>query len=203
MRVIAGHYRGRSLISPPTENTRPILDRVKVSLFDWLGSKLAQPGVLPPIAVLDLFCGTGSLGIEALSRGADHCTFVEKDRQTVRCLQQNLDTLGISSTNYKVLAESAENIRGTPPNHPDGFDLIFLDPPYVLSEDDRPDALLPRLLRRLGDQVPVAADAIAIWRTDGHVFIPSALPQGWHSSERRVWGSMAVTLLTRSPQVPS
>ena len=203
MRVIAGHYRGRLLIPPPTDNTRPILDRVKVSLFDWLGSMLAQPGALPPLAVLDLFCGTGSLGIEALSRGADYCTFVEKDRPTARCLQQNLDTLGVSPSHFRLLTESAEHIRCAPPKHPEGYDLIFLDPPYALSEDDRPDSLMPRILRRLGDQVPVSTNAVALWRTDGHVFVPQFLPQGWHSSERRVWGSMAVTLLTRSPQVPS
>lgn len=202
MRVIAGMYRGRPLLSPPTDSTRPILDRVKVSLFDWLGSMLAQPGSLPPIAVLDLFCGSGSLGIEALSRGATYCAFVEKDRPTARCLQQNIDALGIPGAQVRVLTESADLVQTAPPAPADAFDLIFLDPPYVLSEDLRPESTMSRILARLGAQIPVSQDAIALWRTDEHVHLPPVLPHGWHSSERRVWGSMAITLLSRSPQVP-
>lgn len=203
MRVIAGKYRGRPLVPPPTDQTRPILDRVKVSLFDWLGSRLARPGEIPPIAVLDIFCGTGSLGIEALSRGASYCVFVEKDRPTVKCLQANIDAFGISSDSVEVRTESAERLRCRPPRHPDGFELIFLDPPYVLSEDVVADSPMWRLLVRLGTEIAVAPTAIALWRTEAHVQLPETLPQGWHSSERRVWGNMAVTLLTQSSQVSS
>lgn len=203
MRVIAGKYRGRPLVPPPTDQTRPILDRVKVSLFDWLGSRLARPGEIPPIAVLDIFCGTGSLGIEALSRGAAYCVFVEKDRPTVKCLQANIEAFGIPSDSVEVRTESAERLRCRPPRHPDGFELIFLDPPYVLSEDVNANSPMWRLLARLGSEIAVAPGAIALWRTEAHVQLPEILPQGWHSSERRVWGNMAVTLLTQSPQVSS
>lgn len=201
MRVIAGMYRGRQLLAPPGTGTRPILDRVKVSVFDWLGSMLAMPGSLPPIAVLDLFSGGGSLGIEALSRGAAHCTFVEQDREAVRCLRENLDALRIDATVARVLCESAERVRQSPPDHAGGYDLIFLDPPYRLSEEFAPNTSMWRILHRLGDQVPVAVDATAMWRHDEKVVIPQVLPGGWQSSQRRVWGSMAVTMLTRTTQV--
>jgi 16S rRNA (guanine966-N2)-methyltransferase len=104
MRVVAGQFRGRRLQAPPGETTRPILDRAKVALFDWLGAQLSQPGDLPPIHVLDMFCGAGSLGIEALSRGVASCTFVEKDKEALQSLRMNLAQLGISG--------AIENHRG-------------------------------------------------------------------------------------------
>ena len=93
MRIIAGTHRGRTLLAPAdAETTRPITDRVKENLFNRLHSL----GVLGYGRVLDVFCGTGSMGLEALSRGADHCTFVDRDRDAIDRLQQNLDTLGIA-----------------------------------------------------------------------------------------------------------
>lgn len=201
MRVIAGVYRGRNLLAPSGSGTRPILDRIKVSLFDWLGSMLALPGSLPPIAVLDLFCGGGSLGIEALSRGAAHCTFVEQDREAARCLRENLASLKVPAGAARVCCESAERVRQEPPGLFEGYALVFLDPPYCLSEDFAPGTMLWRIIERLGGSVPVVRDAMMLWRHDAKVVIPEILPGGWCSSQRRVWGSMAVTMLTRSAQV--
>jgi 16S rRNA (guanine966-N2)-methyltransferase len=195
MRVIAGCFRGRALQTPTGRSTRPILDRVKAALFDWLGARLAQPGSLPPIHVLDLFAGGGSLGIEALSRGADTCLLVETDRAALKCLRGNIAALKLESRT-RVVAQPAETARLEAP--PSGsFDLIFLDPPYPLSRDLSPASVVPRLVSRLGDDIPAAADALLIWRHEVAARIPQTLPSGWKSVEQRTWGTMAITMFRR------
>ena len=196
MRVIAGEFRRRSLEAPPGCGTRPILDRVKVALFDSLGARLAQPGHLPPVAVLDIFSGGGSLGIEALSRGAATCVFVESDKAALRCLQSNLEKLGLAMRT-RVVPAPVE--RAEPrPLAAEAFGLIFLDPPYRLSEDFAPNSVMGRLLEKLGATVPIAPDALACWRHDTALTLPPELPGGWASMDRRVWGTMAITLLART-----
>ncbi len=199
MRVIAGCYRGRRLRTPAGSETRPILDRVKVGLFDWLGACLDQPGRLPRLDVLDLFSGAGSLGIEALSRGARSCTFVEVDTGAFACLEENLDTLGITASVAALFNGRAEATRITPP---DGraFGLIFLDPPYPLSTAVTPDSVMGSVMARLGREVPVTRDVLAVWRHAGKCVLPDTLPGGWSSSLRREWGTMAVTMLERTVQ---
>jgi 16S rRNA (guanine966-N2)-methyltransferase len=197
MRVIAGEFRGRTLAAPPGRGTRPILDRVKVAMFDWLGARMAQPGQLPPFAVLDLFCGGGSLGIEAMSRGAASCVFVESDPAALRCLRSNVETLGLGSR-VRILGEPAE--RAAPrPISDDLFGLVFLDPPYRLSEDVSSNSVLGRILLRLGTSTPLASDVTVCWRHDAKLRVPADLPGGWISMERRAWGTMAITVVTRSP----
>lgn len=199
MRVIAGEFRGRPLAAPPGRGTRPILDRVKVALFDWLGSRLAQPGHLPPLAVLDIFSGGGSLGIEALSRGVATCVFVESDKSALQCLRSNIETLGLGART-RVLPEAAEEANPVPLAI-DGFGLIFLDPPYRLSEGVSPKSVMGRVLNNLGAVIPLIADAVVVWRYDAAMPLPTELPDGWVSIERRVWSTMAISLLSRSPQV--
>ncbi|MEM6855146.1 MAG: RsmD family RNA methyltransferase, partial [Planctomycetota bacterium] len=90
MRIIAGQYRGRPLINPEDDlTTRPITDRVKENLFN----RLQSLGLLGYGRVLDIYCGTGSMGLEALSRGAEHCTFVDQSRDAIDKLEGNLDNL--------------------------------------------------------------------------------------------------------------
>ena len=201
MRVIAGRYRGRRLLAPTGRDTRPILDRVKVSLFDWLGARFGQPGTLPPLTVLDLFCGGGSLGIEALSRGAESCVFVEADSHAFQCLLENLNALGMSPT-ARVFNHPAESVNIALSNQA-VFDLIFLDPPYHLSETITPASVLGRVIARLGADIPVAPGVLAVWRHRADCGQADFLPGGWKSSERRTWGTMAVTMLERLPEVPS
>lgn len=195
MRVITGLYGGRRLNAPEGMNTRPILDRVKVALFDWLGARLAMPGELPPLNVLDIFCGGGSLGIEALSRGAAHCTFVEGNRDAFKCLQSNLDLLKIKTT-AKAILGSAESIIAAPPSG-GGFGLVFLDPPYKLTEDFSPKSTMSTVLARLGSRIPVEPNVLALWRHSAESVLPEDISEGWRSSERRTWGNMAITLLER------
>lgn len=196
MRVIAGEFRRRSLEAPPGRGTRPILDRVKVALFDWLGARLAQPGHLPPVAVLDIFSGGGSLGIEALSRGAATCVFVESDKAALHSLCTNIEKLGLGGRT-RVLPESAD-MANPLPLAAEAFGLIFLDPPYRLSEDVTPNSIMDRLFKKLGASVPIAPDALAYWRHDAALTLPPELPGGWASIDRRVWGTMAISLLVRT-----
>ncbi len=127
MRIVAGRFRGRLLESPPGRTTRPITDRAKETLFNILGHRFGTLGELPDVPVLDVFSGTGSLGLEALSRGARSCTFVERDRHAVHCLRVNIERLGLGDVTT-VLTENAWTLR--PPQPPGGFGLIFVDPPY-------------------------------------------------------------------------
>jgi 16S rRNA (guanine966-N2)-methyltransferase len=125
MRVIAGDARGRRLSAPRGLATRPTLARVRESMFSRLSVRLDFDGM----RVLDLFAGTGSLGIEALSRGAGHVTFVESARAAITCLRRNLDALGFAG-HARVL--KSDVIRGleTLAAERACFDLVLLDPPY-------------------------------------------------------------------------
>jgi 16S rRNA (guanine(966)-N(2))-methyltransferase RsmD len=125
VRVIAGTYKGRILKSPAWEGLRPTSDRLRETLFNVLASRIADA------RVLDLFAGTGALGIEALSRGAAHATFVDADRRAEVLIRENLTRCGISS-GYAIIRATAsravERLRHGPSFVP--FDIILLDPPY-------------------------------------------------------------------------
>src|SRR3989304_6946937 len=94
MRIIGGQWRSRRLLRPETDSTRPMPDRVKQAIFDMLGSRYDDPGALPPLLVADVFAGGGSMGLEALSRGAAFCSFFERDRQALEALCSNIESLG-------------------------------------------------------------------------------------------------------------
>lgn len=122
MRVVAGQWRGRPLRAPVGEATRPTADRVREALFSMLTSRL---GDFEGLRVLDLFSGTGALGLEALSRGAAHVTFVETDRAALAALKANIAALDAGAATT-VIAQSAESLgRALAPCH-----LLLLDPPY-------------------------------------------------------------------------
>jgi 16S rRNA (guanine966-N2)-methyltransferase len=129
VRVIAGRWGGRKLVAPPGAATRPTADRVREALFSVLGN-------LEGATVLDLFAGTGALGIEALSRGAMHATFVENARPALRALQRNLQALeAVDATT--VLPIAVERALRSVPWKTEAFDLVFIDPPYALIRDGR------------------------------------------------------------------
>ena len=120
MRIISGAWRGRALLAPPGESTRPTADRVREALFSMLLSRL---GSFEGLRVFDGFAGTGALGLEALSRGAAHATFVERDAAAVKALRSNIAGMKVAAD---VIAAPMEAI-GTAPR---ACDLILLDPPY-------------------------------------------------------------------------
>jgi 16S rRNA (guanine966-N2)-methyltransferase len=128
VRVVAGSARGRPLEAPPGRETRPTTDRVREALFN----ALASLDVVAGAEVLDLFAGTGALGIEALSRGAAHATFVERDARARALVQRNLERTGLGGS-ATVVGGTGERFVATTP---DRFDLALLDPPYAFSDWD-------------------------------------------------------------------
>ena len=135
MRVVAGAYRGRRIEAPQGRATRPTSDRVREALFSILGP-------IEGVRVLDLFAGSGALGIEALSRGADEAVFVDSDARAVAAVRRNLDALGADAAVYR--RDAFAWLGGAS----GAFDLVFADPPYSSASrtGDRLSELLPQLL---------------------------------------------------------
>ncbi|MEU7132602.1 16S rRNA (guanine(966)-N(2))-methyltransferase RsmD [Streptomyces sp. NPDC046261] len=128
-RVIAGAAGGRRLAVPPGTGTRPTSDRAREGLFSTWESLL---GTLDGTRVLDLYGGSGAVGLEALSRGAAHVLLVEADARAVRVIRENVRAIGLPGAEVRSgKAEAA--IAGPPPAGP--YDVVFLDPPYVVSDD--------------------------------------------------------------------
>ena len=136
MRIIAGEWRGRKLTAPKGEGTRPTADRARETLFAMLTSRL---GDFAGLQVADLFAGSGALGLEALSRGAEQCLFVEQDRAAVDVIRANIAALG-AQARCRVEVASVMQLRAAP--RP--LDLILVDPPY---QSGAGEVALDRLLR--------------------------------------------------------
>ncbi|GHF60372.1 16S rRNA (guanine(966)-N(2))-methyltransferase RsmD [Streptomyces griseosporeus] len=135
-RVIAGAAGGRRLAVPPGTGTRPTSDRAREGLFSTWQSLLGGP--LDGERVLDLYAGSGAVGLEALSRGAGHTLLVEADPKAARIIRENVKSLGLPGA--EVRSGKAEQIIKAPPAGP--YDLVFLDPPYAVSDDDLWEILL-------------------------------------------------------------
>ncbi|GAX51617.1 MULTISPECIES: 16S rRNA (guanine(966)-N(2))-methyltransferase RsmD [Streptomyces] len=149
-RVIAGRAGGRRLAVPPGTGTRPTSDRAREGLFSTWQSLLGGP--LEGERVLDLYAGSGAVGLEALSRGAGHALLVEADARAARIIRENVKTLGLPGA--EVRSGKAEQIvQGSAPTDP--YDLVFLDPPYAVSDDD-----LREILLTLRTQGWLAAEAL-------------------------------------------
>ena len=121
IRLIAGEFGGRTLDTPPGKRTKPMGERIRGALFNIIGDEIKDAHVL------DAFAGTGSLGLEALSRGATEAVFIEKDRLAHKILQQNIHDLGVQSRVKVIQARVAAWIEN---NQQQRFDIIFADPPY-------------------------------------------------------------------------
>ncbi|MDF1798481.1 MAG: RsmD family RNA methyltransferase [Planctomycetota bacterium] len=159
MRVIGGTHRGRRLAAPPGRGTRPMLDRVREAIFNrlapWFG-----PGEEP--RVLDLFAGSGSLGIEALSRGAAFARFVERGREAGATLRGNLESLDLADR-AELLASDA---LGTTAREPGPWDVCFYDPPYpLLAEPESRKAVLDTATAIV--RGPLAPDGVFVLHTPG------------------------------------
>jgi 16S rRNA (guanine(966)-N(2))-methyltransferase RsmD len=190
MRIIAGTRRGMKLFSPKTHSSRPITDRVKESLFNVLG-KFDQPG---DAIVADLFCGVGSLGLEALSRGAEFVTFIEQDPKIIVTLERNIEKAGFIKQS-KVIRADVFRIGAPVGSEGRKYNLIFVDPPYILTRDTQAGSPLSKLFDLLQEQA--VDDAMAIVRTDHHTFLLDRYGQ-FQVVERRKWGTMAVTIMQRN-----
>jgi 16S rRNA (guanine966-N2)-methyltransferase len=178
MRVISGRWRGRALTAPPGEATRPTSDRAREAIFSMLVSRL---GSLDGLDVLDVFAGTGALGIEALSRGAASACFIDNDATAVRTIRANLAALG--ATGDVRQAPVAALGRAPRPHH-----LLFLDPPYG---KDLAEPALAQLLAQ-GWIAPSAIISIETAAGD-------ALATEWELLVERRFGKALVRLLRAPP----
>jgi len=177
MRIIAGQWRGRTIEAPPGAATRPTSDRAREALFSMLLSRI---GAFDGLRVADLFSGTGALGLEALSRGAGHCTFVETDRAAIEALRRNVAKLG-AGERADVRAQSA--LHGVP----GPFDLVLMDPPYG-------SGLGPQALAALGDAVTPGA-----WVSLETGARETVAAEGFTLEAERNYGKAKLSLLTRDP----
>ncbi|NIA22170.1 MAG: 16S rRNA (guanine(966)-N(2))-methyltransferase RsmD [Anaerolineaceae bacterium] len=195
MRIIAGSRRGMK-IAPPQgkETTRPISDRVKENLFNILQARMDGA------VVLDLFAGTGTLGLEALSRGAEWVTFVEQARPVVDILNRNVEHLRFVESSRVVHGDALHlrpsivegGLRDRP--GPLVFDLLFVDPPYAMMEDDAMRQRIGEPLAKLIDLGALAASATIVVRHDSRALFQYDWPK-LHLTDSRRYGSMALDFL--------
>jgi 16S rRNA (guanine966-N2)-methyltransferase len=183
-RIIAGEAGGRRLAVPAGEAVRPTSDRVKESVFSALG-----PGRLVGARVLDLYAGSGALGLEALSRGAAEVLLVDRDQAAGRAIRANIETLGFGGRAVLRVAPVASFLAGPPPGDP--FDLALLDPPY-----DSPAADVEQVLRRLVDEEWVTPDATLVVERAANSS-PLSWPAGWGSTWERCYGDTLVLFAQR------
>lgn len=173
MRVVAGSARGRRLVTPAGTDVRPTSDRVREAVFNALGSMDALVGA----TVLDLFAGSGALGIEALSRGASHVTFVDSSRRSLDAVRANLATCGFEGSATVVSSDALGWVRRAEVGH---WDLALLDPPYSFDGWHELLAGLP-------------AD-LAVVESDRAV----DPPHGWRVLRERRYGGSVVGIIEKS-----
>lgn len=186
MRVIAGWLGGRRLHAPPGRSTRPTSERVREALFSSLGP-------LDGVRVLDLYAGTGALGIEALSRGAAEAAFVERSPASLASLQENLRALGIEELATVLRADAAASVRrlGRAGRR---FDLVFADPPYAAGEAGR-------VLGALVEAAVLAPDARVV--IEGSRRHPPPPIEGLRVVEERCYGDTTLVHLVPTRTGPS
>lgn len=186
MRVTGGVHRGRVLETLPGRHTRPTADRVREALFSILGPRVRDA------RVLDLFAGSGSLGLEALSRGAAHATFVEKSRRALDVIRRNVETLeledraALHALDVPARPGSLRQLNGP-------VNVVFIDPPYRLTETVEPGSKLGTLLEMLWtDEVVTPTTGVVMLEHDRR----SAVATEWENfrvSDTRTWGDTSVS----------
>lgn len=179
MRIIAGEWKGRKLITPKDENVRPTTDKVKEAIFSML-----MPW-LPNSVVLDLFAGTGSLGLEAVSRGAKRAYFVDKDRRSIALIRDNVKRCGAEDRSVILCSDHASALSRI---H-DTVDIVFLDPPYKAG-------LMTDCLYLLGSSgiVPEGGLVAAEHGADEHLPVEIA---GFRKIRDRRYGKVGVSVYER------
>lgn len=182
MRIVAGKFRGKQLISPSDDSIRPTADRVRESMFNILGSRLGP--VLEGKRVLDLFAGTGALGLEALSRGAAHVTFVDIGADARGIIRDHIQNFGVAGIT-KLLRRDATGL-GVPGTFGQ-FDLVFLDPPYG-------QGLGEKALVELAANGWLKPGATLVWEESADIAV--TVPVGFELEDTREYGAAAVRFLS-------
>jgi len=173
MRIISGTHRGHTIYAPKGHDTRPTSDRVRENVFNILGP-------VDGAVVLDLYAGSGAMGLEALSRGAARAVFVERDRDAIRAIERNLDKLRLSAT---VLRQDAVTALAAEAGSGRKYDLVLVDPPYEMYSDIEPQ--LARYLPAL-----LADDGVVVVETEAH--LEPTLPFEQRTSRR--YGAARITV---------
>lgn len=185
--MIAGTARGRRLVAPKDDSVRPTADRVREALFSILTSRREN---LVGCRVLDLFAGTGALGIEALSRGASSAVFVDSRHSSLRLVEKNLALTGLAA-NSRTMAMDARQALALLARQGARFDLVFCDPPY------RDLELRDQVLASLGSGELLTADAIVIMEGATRDLVPQTVSL-LHRDDSRIYGDTAITFFTLS-----
>ncbi len=180
MRIVGGNFRGRTLAGPKTQTIRPTADRLRETVFNILMHAYGDP--VTGARVLDLFAGTGALGLEAMSRGAAFTLFVDDGAEARALIRQNVETLGVAGIT-RIFRRDATKLGSVHPNEP--FSLIFLDPPYGKGFAEK--ALVSA--REGGWMTP---DALIMVEEEKGAF---QTPDGFHEIERRDYDDTEIVFL--------
>jgi 16S rRNA (guanine966-N2)-methyltransferase len=187
MRIVAGAFKGRGLVAPKGRDTRPTADRTRESIFNVL----AHASWAPPLdgaRVIDLFAGSGALGLEAISRGASFALFVETDPGARGAIRENADALGVMGIT-RIHRRDAQALGEKPAGLGNPFDLAFLDPPYR-------QGLVEPALARLGSGGWLAEDAVAVVETAHDE--PDVIVEGFATEDARRYGEAKVCFLKKT-----
>lgn len=194
MRIIAGRFRRRKLLANPGLTTRPITDFVKESLFTRLGDWIAGQ------RVADIFSGTGTIGLEALSRGASSVVFLEKDRKAVELLKHNITSLGeealsaclcwqtdVFRCSFRPKGDSAKFVP---------FDWMFFDPPFAMVEELSPTTELFRVLKQLAREDVSSPDTRLVLRTPENAQF--VMPDVWEQAHHWPFSHMEIFIYRKA-----
>lgn len=179
MRIISGKYRGKEVFGYQLEGTRPTQDRIKESLFAMIQNEVRDA------KVLDLFAGTGNLGLEALSNGARHCTFVDNNQKAVQTIKKNIYNLNIPTDQHKVILSDYQAFLN---QDKESYDVIFLDPPYRYT-------VLPELLNDLVTKEKITSGGIVVCEYEQGNLIESV--QNLVQIKDRKYGYKRITIYKR------
>ena len=195
MQIVAGKFRHRKLETNPGETTRPITARVKVALFDRLQPELDEA------RVADVFAGTGTIGLEALSRGAASVVFIESDREAVARLRRNVAALRVESETLCWQTDASKcSFRPKGAEQLLPYDVIFFDPPYLYTTRLKAGTMLYRALERLARDDVAGPGALLVFRCAAHTTFD--VPPVWQPDRRLEYSSMEVYLFRKQELRP-
>jgi len=188
MRIVSGKFRGKAIAAPVGRETRPTSDRARQAVFNILEHAAFAPA-LSGARVIDLFAGSGALGLEAVSRGAGFCLFVETDDTARGAIRENMDAFGLFGIS-RIHRRDATDLGQRPASAGQAFDLAFLDPPYG-------QGLAERCLPSLVEGGWLAEDALAVVERGAEE--PPLVVPGFEVLDERVYGAARVWFLKRLP----
>ena len=186
MRIIAGQNRGLKLTTPKGLEVRPILDRVRESLFGILRNDV------PEANVADLFAGTGVIGLEALSRGAEACVFVDRDAGCIATINENIQRAHLEDRSRVVRGDVFRSAKDLAKDGP--FDLVFVDPPYRMLRSPQDHKKVETFVARLAEPAILAEDGVVVFRFPSDADVPDRIGPLVQTDQRR-YGGMTIALL--------